>query len=49
MENVIKKKQKIATDTFMLTVRAPGIAKKAKPGHSSFSDYLTMVSAYRLP
>lgn len=32
MENVIKKKQKIATDTFMLTIRAPGIAKKAKPG-----------------
>jgi len=32
MENVIKKKQKIATDTYMVELRCPGIARKAKPG-----------------
>jgi ferredoxin/flavodoxin---NADP+ reductase len=32
MENIIKKKQKVATDTYMLTVKCPGIAQKARPG-----------------
>ncbi len=32
MENIIKKKQKIAENTFEIDLRCPGIAKNARPG-----------------